>query len=84
MDTDTHGLLLEDETRQISGRAMEVLNALGHGPLEKPHENALGVEFGLRTIAYEQQYSRIIPSNIDQCRSVSIRGSSVSLLQKPA
>ena len=55
MDTDTHGLLLENETRQIIGCAMEVLNSLGHGLLEKPHENALVVEFGLRGIEYEQQ-----------------------------
>ena len=55
MDTDTRGLLLENETRQIIGCAMEVLNALGHGLLEKPYENALVVEFGLRGIAYEQQ-----------------------------
>ena len=34
---------------------MEVLNTLGHGPLEKPYENALCVEFGLRKIAYAQQ-----------------------------
>ncbi len=27
---------------------MEVLNTLGHGLLEKPYENALVVEFGLR------------------------------------
>ena len=55
MDTDTHGLLLENETRQIIGCAMEVLNSLGHGLLEKPHENTLVVEFGLRGIEYEQQ-----------------------------
>ena len=34
---------------------MEVLNTLGHGLLEKPYENALCVEFGLRNIAYAQQ-----------------------------
>ena len=36
MDTDRHGLLNEDETQQIIGCAMEVLNGLGHGLLEKP------------------------------------------------
>jgi len=55
MDTDKHGLLNEDETRQIIGCAMEVLNGLGHGLLEKPYENALVVEFGLRGIPYKQQ-----------------------------
>jgi GxxExxY protein len=34
---------------------MEVLNELGHGLLEKPYENALVVEFGLRNIPFEQQ-----------------------------
>lgn len=34
---------------------MEVLNGLGHGLLEKPYENALSVEFGLRDIPYIQQ-----------------------------
>lgn len=55
MDTDRHGLLNEDETRQIIGCAMEVLNGLGHGLLEKPYENALVVEFGLRGIPFNQQ-----------------------------
>jgi len=31
---------------------MEVLNTLGHGVLEKPSENALVVEFGLRGVRY--------------------------------
>ena len=55
MNTDGHGLLNEDETRQIIGCAMEVLNVLGHGLLEKPYENALVVEFGLRGISFKQQ-----------------------------
>jgi len=32
MDTNTH---------QIVGCAMEVMNTLGHGSLEKPYENAI-------------------------------------------
>ena len=48
-------LLLADETRQIIGSAIEVLNALGHGLLEKPYENALVVEFRLRGIPHAQQ-----------------------------
>ncbi len=50
-----NNLLLADETRQIIGSAMEVLNALGHGLLEKPYENALVVEFGMRRISCRQQ-----------------------------
>ena len=34
---------------------MEVLNGLGHGLLEKPYENALAVELGLKRIPYRQQ-----------------------------
>ena len=34
---------------------MEVLNEIGHGLLEKPYENALVVEFGLKGIPYRQQ-----------------------------
>ncbi len=55
MNTDRHGLIHEDETRQIIGCAMEVLNALGHGLLEKPYENALVVEFQSQGISYQQQ-----------------------------
>lgn len=44
-----------EETRQIIGCAMEVLNTLGHGLLEKPYENALVVELGLKHIPYQQQ-----------------------------
>ena len=34
---------------------MEVLNTLGHGLPEKPYENALVVELGLKGIAHTQQ-----------------------------
>ena len=37
------------------GCAIEVLNTLGHGLVEKPYENALVVEFGLRKIPFRQQ-----------------------------
>jgi GxxExxY protein len=48
-------LLLKDEVFMIAGCAMEVLNKLGHGLHEKPYENALTVEFGLRGIPHVQQ-----------------------------
>jgi len=48
-------LLLKDEVFQIVRCAIEVLNTLGHGLLEKPYENALVVEFGLRKIPFRQQ-----------------------------
>jgi len=47
--------LFEEKTQRIIGCAMEVLNGLGHGLLEKPYENAMVVEFGLRGIPYRQQ-----------------------------
>ncbi len=40
MDTNKHELFLKEETYRIMGSAMEVLNTLGHGLLEKPYENA--------------------------------------------
>ena len=55
MNTDGHGLRDEEETKQIIGCAMEVLNQLGHGLLERPYESALVVGFGLRGIPFRQQ-----------------------------
>lgn len=57
MDTDKHGFdLPEGElTHSIIGAAFEVLNGLGHGLHEKPYENALVVECGLRSLSLEQQ-----------------------------
>jgi GxxExxY protein len=55
MDTNSGKLLAKEEVFQIVGSAIEVLNALGHGLLEKPYENALAVEFGLRKIPFQQQ-----------------------------
>ena len=46
---------LEDQTYAVIGAAVEVLNELGHGIHEKPYENALVVELGLRKITCEQQ-----------------------------
>jgi len=34
---------------------MEMVNEIGHGFHEKPYENALAVEFGLRGIPFSQQ-----------------------------
>lgn len=55
MDTNTHELYLKEEVYWIVGCAMEVMNTLGHGLLEKPYENALVVEFGLKGIPFQQQ-----------------------------
>jgi GxxExxY protein len=58
MDTnDTTKLLLKEEVFQIVGAAIEVLNHVGHGFHEKPYENALVIEFGLRDIPCQQQRS---------------------------
>ena len=48
-------LLLKEEVYQIVGSAIEVLNEVGHGYHEKPYENALVVEFGIRNISIRQQ-----------------------------
>ena len=50
-------LLLKEEVFEIVGSAMAVLNELGHGFHEKPHENALIVEFRLKGIPFNQQPS---------------------------
>jgi len=54
MDTNDDKLLYKDEVFQIVGCAIEVLNTLGHGIVEKPYENALVVEFRLRGIPFRQ------------------------------
>jgi len=55
MNTNKHELIYKEEVFQIVGCAIEVLNTLGHGLLEKPYENALVVEFGLRSVPFQQQ-----------------------------
>jgi GxxExxY protein len=57
MDTDAHRYdgPHAQLTFAIIGCAMEVLNTLSHGLHEKPYENALVVEFGLKGISCEQQ-----------------------------
>ncbi|MEA3358949.1 MAG: GxxExxY protein [Thermodesulfobacteriota bacterium] len=55
MNTNKHELIYKEEVFQIVGCAIEVLNTLGYGLLEKPYENALVVEFGLRSVPFQQQ-----------------------------
>ena len=55
MDANKRELLLKEEVFEVVGCAIEVLNELGHGLLEKPYENAMVVEFGLRRITVQQQ-----------------------------
>jgi GxxExxY protein len=55
MDTNNGELLAKEEVFQIVGCAIEVLNTLGHGLLEKRYQNALAVEFGLRNVPFRQQ-----------------------------
>jgi GxxExxY protein len=57
MDTNSEKLLLKHEVFQIVGCAIEVLNTIGHGLVEKPYENALVIEFLLRKIPFRQQPS---------------------------
>ena len=55
MDTNEHELIFKEEVFDVVGCAMEVLNKLGHGLLEKPYENALVVELGMKNILVQQQ-----------------------------
>ena len=57
MDTNSGELLAKEEVFEIVGCAIEVLNTLGHGLVEKPYENALAIEFGLRNLSFRQQPS---------------------------
>jgi GxxExxY protein len=57
MNTNSEKLLLRDEVFRVVGCAIEVLNTLGHGLVEKPYENALVIEFSLRKIPFKQQPS---------------------------
>ncbi len=61
MDTNDDRLLFRDEVFQIVGCAIEVLNTIGNGLIEKPYENVLVVEFGLRKIPYQKlEWERIV------------------------
>jgi len=55
--TDNTAILYQKEVYEIVGTAIEVLNEIGHGFHEKPYENALVVEFGIRGIPFRQQPS---------------------------
>jgi len=57
MNTDKHGFNLSEGelTHALIGGSFEVLNEIGHGLHEKPYENALVVELGLRKIPFHQQ-----------------------------
>ncbi len=70
MYTDKHGFKLPEGelTHAAIGAAFDVLNGLGHGFHEKPYENALVGEFGLRGLAFDQQRRYHV---IEACRSVN-------------
>src|SRR5436305_14002819 len=55
MDGNDKKLLFRAEVFQIVACAIEVINSLGHGIVEKPYENALTVEFRLRKVSFRQQ-----------------------------
>ena len=50
---DNKNFPLKKDTYEIVGCAMEVMNVLGHGLLEKPYKNALVVELKLKEINFE-------------------------------
>ena len=66
----SEALLLKTEVFQILGCAIEVLNTLGHGFVEKPYGNALVVEFLLRNIPLRQ--SRML-SGLNYLRITGLR-----------
>ena len=74
MGTNNEKLLLRDEVFEIVGCAIEVLNTLGHGIVEKPYGNALVVEFGLRRIPFRQQ----LPFDVVQTKARKLACSSLT------
>ena len=52
---DTNKILLREEAYAVVGAAIEVLNNLGHGFHEKPYENAMVVEFGIKGVPFHQK-----------------------------
>ena len=57
MHTNDDKLLFKEEVFRVVGCAIEVLNTLGHGLVEKPYENVLVVEFRLQGIPFQHQPS---------------------------
>ena len=55
MDANGRELILKDEVYAIISCALEIINGIGHGLHEKPHENSLAVEFRHRGIPFIQQ-----------------------------
>ena len=66
MSMTSSDLLFRNESYQIINCAIDVLNALGHGLLEKPYENALCIEFRERGIPFLQQpkYNVLYKENV--------------------
>jgi GxxExxY protein len=57
MNTNSHEekWLHGDLVYNVIGSAIEVMKELGHGLHEKPYENAMVVEMGLRGLTWQQQ-----------------------------
>ena len=55
MDANGRELILKDEVYANIPCALEIINGIGHGLHEKPHENSLAVEFRDRGIPFIQQ-----------------------------
>ena len=80
MDTNNEKLLAKEEVFQIVGSAIEVLNALGHGLLEKPYENALALEF-VSVWIYEK--ASIIPATVGGTDLRAFQASPADLAHEP-
>jgi GxxExxY protein len=85
MDTNEEKLLFKQEVFQIIGCAIEVLNALGHGIVEKPYENALVVEFGRRKIPFRRSLRSMFSTRARKLACLfqtSLSSSPLSLIQR--
>jgi GxxExxY protein len=70
MNTNSEKLLLKDEVFQVVGCAIEVLNTLGHGLVEKPYENALAIEFLLREIPFSSNLRLMYSTKVTRLASL--------------
>ncbi len=55
MDANEHEYPLKQGVFAVVGCAMDVLNGLGHGLLEKPYERALAIEMAQRAVPFVLQ-----------------------------
>lgn len=75
MDTKDGNLLFKAKVFQIVGCAIEVLEGLGHGIVEKPCENALVVEFGVAPFVVDLSGKHVVELSRDRLTAANFQAS---------